>query len=698
MSENIEQLFKEIRSILEKMGKIQNSPCYICQLLKSKQEKTIKAHSISKSSNFKHNDWYGWEYSFKNIYDNYFYNQELINKSSSVLSVTSSICQKHDLIFNDMFENNDKSINYFDSHHLVLLNLRTFINSHLILTKENKYINNILIYLNNNKIKYQLNNLENNFLNKFLEDANNKITVNKKIIESQKFYSILERNVTQFLNKTYIQQYVNNFDINYMQPLHMKITSFIIPLKQETTIVGSFFLDYRDIPNNLTGNIRDICHTLLTTENECFLDKRSLYTIENEINIIKDVLNEFKTIQNNINISFFLKSVKQKYSTKYIHPRSKKTFDEILTFINSIEKLWKKSNNKDTFEIFLLKFQNEKEHILFNKKIKFMEERIFKYKNKLPLIANTKWHHLNSKGKQHYKNNHSVFLEHIRKEYDNTTTAIKLSKYSKEHLISFNILNNKTNPAIIIQCEDSPHANIFLHNLFILSQNNIDDFENFLCNQIITQRNVFFEKMFIDNLDDKSKNNLIKCYSKNNTLITESLLLSIKSQLHINYEDLCFYLQGRPYRTKNYIREEKFSIEINEIKILDENLHDNLVIYIDVTLGNDYRYSFYLESNRNICHRDNENSDLARIQNHCDGIIDFWNGEVNIKTISQQDADINIKTEINDAFNSICGYEYYNYFNSLAVIIKKEIEEKINENGKTTHSELEKHLKIQLKM
>lgn len=123
----------------EKLKTDIKTPCYIGEILSSICDKSIGAHSISKSNNFEEKQWYGWEHDGKDP-DNkkiYLSNEILKTISPDNASVTHTICHEHDTHFSKLFEGS-KNVDTINPHHILLLNLRTFVNLHDLVIFLNK--------------------------------------------------------------------------------------------------------------------------------------------------------------------------------------------------------------------------------------------------------------------------------------------------------------------------------------------------------------------------------------------------------------------------------------------------------------------------------------------------------------------------------------------------------------------------------
>lgn len=677
MTENIENILKKTYSLLKeiyntKEKKEEILPCYICLLLKEQNKKTISAHSISRGNNFKGRKWYTWDISLQNRGQSLIHNEKLILFSDTELSVTHSICGLHDKHFAEIFENTaqGKAVDYFNAHHLILLNLRTFINFDLRLNKENIQLNKIYSIVLKEKNKYQLNFNEEKYLKNVLSEIKEKELMNKSFYESEKFKFLLERNVKKFWNKTYTEANSKRMGVIYIYPLYREITTLIIPLKNESNIVGSFFIDYKNISKDMLGNMHTLTKTLLSTEN--FYIYKDIY-LSYKIELINQIQKQWTEINQTKNYSIFLstlKEIKQKYHTdfskKTVNEKYNQSLKECLKIINTIQKQWESlfANKKQTeFNFFLINFKKTYEDLLFNNRLKSAQERILRYRKKIPYKALEQWEKLTKDNKKRYKNNISIFLDKINRNYDSSTIEQKLKKYSKEHLISINILNNGDDPAIIIQCEDEPYSNIFLHNLFLYLKENDKKFLDFLIPQIIKNDNIYFSQDFIDSLTNEDKRNLQDSHNNKKTYLKNNLFKKIANNLEIDYPNVCFYLQGRPYQSG--LKSETFDVTFNVLKILNEALHNT--VYIEVTLGNYYTYSAYidLDYNNYIIKMDSENDELTSLIYKADSISEFWQGIFNDGKISKEKMNENIISEINQNFNSSLGYKYYIYFNDI---------------------------------
>ena len=101
------------------------------------------------------------------------------------------------------------------------------------------------------------------------------------------------------------------------------------------------------------------------------------------------------------------------------------------------------------------------------------------------------------------------------------------------------------------------------------------------------------------------------------------------------------------------------------LKILNEALHNT--VYIEVTLGNYYTYSAYidLDYNNYIIKMDSENDELTSLIYKADSISEIWKGIFNDGKKKKKKMNENIISEINQNFNSSLGYKYYIYFNDI---------------------------------
>lgn len=680
MNETIQNILKKTYNSLKQ--KEVDSPCYICSLLKEDHKPTIKAHSISRANNFLNKKWYNWEQSLKNLQTSLIYNYDLIIRSDHALSITYSICSEHDKNFADIFENLQagKIVDYFNPYHLILLNLRTFINFHLTLKKENSNLADILLIINEEKLKNQLNTFDEKELQNIINEIHNEKSNILAFLSSIYFDQILSRNVISFWDKSYIQMTFSSMGTKYIYPLYRKITTLIIPLKTPTNIIGSFFIDYRVIEADFLGNPETLKETLLTTEN--FYISYDIKLKQN-ISLIDKIIKQFNYCwkQKKFNrLSLLLKTLYLSQSSQNIlHKKHADLIKSNLNIITSIQKKWKTTIHNKNYKLFNLFLKEIKQEYLFlftQENLKCVEERIFKDRKKISnsLSLITKW---DTVDKSNYNNNFGLFCDIILEEYHNDSVANKLKRHSKEHLIAVNILNNGNMPAIILQCEDSPYPNIFLHNLFHLLNNDIEKFFHFMSKQVVLNKNVFFSQELLDSWTIETKTELKQTHNKQ-VDISKNLIGNVMSNFVIDRKEICFYMQGRPYYLEE--REEEFKVVFNTLKIFTE-IHQH-VLYIELTLGNKYSYSIYysLTHKNYLGKTDSDHDELLAILNSCDNIDEYW--EDNTKKI----------TEINKKFNSCFGYHYYEYLNELPDSISNIIKNAIAELGNVEDIDLENYL------